>query len=99
LQVDTHPQRPHLAHRLQHDALDSNLMKCQGCGQPTDAAAGDDYGIIPHGGESAVHQLVEQRAQLQALPGAQPPGRVLFVLGDPLAQLGKHLFSGCRQVK
>jgi hypothetical protein len=46
LQVDAHTQWTHIPHRFENDAVDSNLMECQGCRQPADAAAGDDYGLI-----------------------------------------------------
>jgi hypothetical protein len=42
---------------------------------------------------SAVNELVEQRAQLQALLEAQPPGGVPFVFRNTLAKLYQHLLA------
>ena len=48
LHVDADTERAHLASRFEHDTRNTDLMQRQRGGEPTDAATGNDYEIVPH---------------------------------------------------
>ncbi len=48
LQIDADAERAHVPDGFEDDAGHADLVERQGCRQPADAAAGDDYKIIRH---------------------------------------------------
>jgi hypothetical protein len=50
LQVDADTERAHVAHRLEHDAGDPDLVQRQRRREPAEAAARDQYRIVSHAG-------------------------------------------------
>ena len=47
LQIDADAERAHFPHRFEDDAGHADLVERQGCCQPANAAAGDDYNDYP----------------------------------------------------
>jgi hypothetical protein len=48
LQIDADAKRTHFPDRFEDNAGHANLVEREGCCQPTNAAASDDYSTIRH---------------------------------------------------